>query len=63
MIHLFNIGQILTFAGARKGWVNNTETILHPIAASLVSVFYGYFFGNIIEFCWQNKIIKGINNG
>ena len=63
MIHLFNMGLILTFAGASKGWVNNTQTILHPIAASLFSVFYGYFFGNIIELCKPNRIVKGINNG
>ena len=31
--------------------------------ASFVSVFYGYLFGNIIESCWPNRIIKGINNG
>ena len=49
------IGLILTFAGANNGWVNNTATILHPIAASLVAVFYGYLFGNIIESCWVNK--------
>ena len=57
------IGLILTFTGANNGWINNTETILHPISASFVSVFYGYLFGNIIESCWPNRIIKGINNG
>ena len=57
------MGLILTFAVASKGWVNNTETISHPIAAFLFSVFYGYFFGNVIETCNPNRVVKGINNG
>ena len=40
---------ILTSAGASKGWVNNTETISHLIAASLFSVFYGYFLGILLN--------------
>ena len=57
------IGLILTYAGTNKGWISSTETILHPISASLVLVFYGYLFGNIIESCWPNSIIKGVKNG
>ena len=43
------MGLILTFAGASKGWVNNNETISHPIAAFLFSVFYGFFFGILLN--------------
>ena len=49
------IGIMLTFGLADNSINNNFGDLLNSIGISMITLFYGYIIGNIVESCWPDK--------
>jgi len=50
------IGLILTFALVDNDIVNHVGELFNRVGAAMITLFYGYMIGNIVESCWSNKV-------
>ena len=49
------IGIMLTFGLADNSINNNFGDLLNSIGMAMITLFYGYMIGNIVESCWPDK--------
>ena len=49
------MGLILTFALVDNDIKNHFGDLFNSIGAAMITLFYGYMIGNIVESCWPNK--------
>jgi len=49
------MGLILTFALVDNDIKNHFGDLINSIGAAMITLFYGYMIGNIVESCWPNK--------
>ena len=49
------IGIMLTFGLADNSINNNFGDLLNSIGMAMITLFYGYIIGNIVESCWPDK--------
>ena len=49
------IGIMLTFGLADNSINNNFGDLLNSIGVAMITLFYGYMIGNIVESCWPEK--------
>ena len=49
------IGIMLTFGLAENSINNNFGDLLNSIGMAMITLFYGYMIGNIVESCWPDK--------
>ena len=50
------MGLILTFAFVDKDIMNHLGDLFNRIGAAMITLFYGYMIGNIVESCWPKKV-------
>jgi len=49
------IGIMLTFGLADNSINNNFGDLLNSFGMAMITLFYGYMIGNIVESCWPDK--------
>ena len=49
------IGIMLTFGLAENSINNNFGDLLNSVGMAMITLFYGYMIGNIVESCWPDK--------
>ena len=49
------IGLILTFALVDNDIFNHFGELFNRVGDALITLFYGYLIGNIVESCWPKK--------
>jgi len=49
-------GLILTFALVDNDIVNHLGELFNRVGAAMITLFYGYMIGNIVESCWPSKV-------
>ena len=50
------IGLILTFALVDNDIVNHFGELFNRVGAAMITLFYGYLIGNIVESFWPKKV-------
>ena len=50
------IGLILTFALVDNDIFNHFGELFNRVGNAMITLFYGYLIGNIVESCWPKKV-------
>ena len=50
------IGLILTFALVDNDIFNHFGELFNRVGDAMITLFYGYLIGNIVESCWPKKV-------